>query len=331
MSPRRKRYLYNIGGISLSALFIYFCFHFLKGQNVSNVFAIPYPWYFFLVVILNLPLMGLHTYSWKTLLVPIKRLPFWTLFDILHMGYMGNNLLPLKAGEFFRSSFIAKKWSLPYTRVLTTVGLERFFAGISLLILFLLVTFWLALPVWLKTSAYTLLAILLAVQIWLWILWTKKPNVDSWQSRHPVIYHFIKTMDHIEEGSAVLKDPKMFLWLVLVGLTTWGCQALMLRLCQMAYGISLSWPATIFVLVAINLAIVLPSAPGNIGTFQLAAILAYNFVGIDRATGLGIGIFFHILQVLPTTLIGLFYFWRWGIRFKDMERVAEDQLEEVLP
>lgn len=331
MSAKFKRYLYNTSGILLSALFAYFCYHSLRNQDVTKIFAIPYPWFFVWGLGINLFLMGLHAYSWQILLKPIRAIPFWTLFDVTHMGFMANNLLPLKAGDFFRTSFIAKKWNLPYTRVLTTVGLQRFFTGVSLLLLFMAITYWLQLPLWLETSAYTLLAILIGVQVGLWILWAKKPNVENWERRHPFIYHLIKTMDHIEEGSAVLKKPKIFFWLVLVGAGTWLCQAAMLRLVELAYGIHLPFYDTFFVLVAINLAIVLPSAPGNIGTFQFAAILAYNFVGIDKATGLGIGIFFHLSQIVPTTLVGLFYFWRWGIRFKDMERVAEDGLEEALP
>lgn len=331
MSPKQKRYLYNTGGILLSLLFIFFCIHFLKNEDLSKIFSVPHPGYLVLVVALNGILMALRTWLWRILLSPIKPLPFWTLFDILHLGYMANNLLPLKAGEFFRSSFVAKKWQLPYTRVLTTVGLERFFAGLSLLLIFFAITFWLELPLWLKSGAYTLLGVLVAVQIWLWILWAKKPNLEKWRERHPLIYNFIKIMDHIEAGSSMLKNPAAFLGLVLLGLLAWGCQAWMLRLIESAYDIALPWPQTLFVLVAVNLAITLPSAPSNLGTFELASILAYSLVGIDKATGLGIGLFFHFLQVIPVTLIGLFYYWRWGIRFKDMERSAEDGLEEVLP
>jgi hypothetical protein len=103
MSPRQKRYLYNIGGSLLSVLFIYFCFHALRGQNLSNIFAIPHPWFFIPAVVLNLPLMSLHTYSWKISLAPIKK--FLTLFDI-STCYMG--IIFLKAGNFF-ALFISKK------------------------------------------------------------------------------------------------------------------------------------------------------------------------------------------------------------------------------
>lgn len=104
----------------------------------------------------------------------------------------------------------------------------------------------------------------------------------------------------------------------------------MLKIIESAYELEIPLTSSIFVVIAINLAIALPSAPGNLGTFEFAAILAYSFVGVDKATGLGIGIFFHFLQIIPTTLIGLFFYWRWGIKFKDMERIAEDRLEEAI-
>lgn len=330
MTPRHKRYLYNTIGIILSGLFLYFSFHSLGEDGLKRMFEVPHPTWLLLIVLLNIPLMYIRTILWKILLSPMKKISTWTLFDILHVGYMANNLLPLKAGEFFRSSFVAKKWQLPYTRVLTTIGLERYFAGLSLLMAFVAITFFMDLPLWLETGAYTLMAVLLAIQVWLWILWVRKPDLSKWEERHPILYHFVKIMDHIEEGSSVLKSPKAFVGLLLLGLITWGIQFGMLHIIELAYDLQLDWASTIFVVLAINLAIALPSAPGNLGTFEFAAVLAYAYVGVDKATGLGIGIFFHFLQVIPVTLIGLFYYWRWGIRFKDMEREAESGLESAI-
>ena len=330
MTARNKRYLYNGIGILLSALFLFFSFRSLGQDGVERMFAVPHPWWLLVVLALNFPNMFSRTLIWKTLLNPLKRIPTVILFDILHVGYMANNLLPLKAGEFFRCSFVAKKWELPYTRVLTTIGLERYFSGLSLVMIFVGITFFMSLPLWLTSGAYTLMAILVGVQVWLWILWAKKPKLENWEKRHPLIYHFFKTMDHIEEGSSVLKSPKAFAFLVLLGLITWVWQFGMLRVIEMAYDLQLPWTSTMFVVLAVNLAIALPSAPGNLGTFEFASILAYGFVGVDKATALGVGIFFHFLQVIPVTLVGLFYYWRWGIRFKDMEREAESGLEQAI-
>lgn len=314
----------------LSVLFLYFAFHSLGNTPWQKIFALTHPSYLIWAVVLNFVAMAIRAYLWQVLLSPVKRLPYSTLFDILHVGYMANNLLPLKAGEFYRASFVAKKWKLPYTQVLTTVGLERYFAGLSLLGCFFAVAYQLEIPDWLKTSVYILGASLLSAQVILWILWAKQPNLTHWQKSHPIFYRIIKTLYDIGEGSTLLKSLRSFLFLTVLAAVTWGVQIILLRFIESAYGLSLPWSASVFVVVAINLAIALPSAPGNLGTFELAAILAYAFLGISRADGLGIGIFFHFLQVIPTTLAGLFFYWRWGLRFKEIEQNAEARLEEAI-
>lgn len=330
LSPKTKRYLYNGAGIFLSGLFIYLAFHFLGDTHWKEIFALTHPSYLIWAVVLNFVAMGLRAYLWQVLLSPVKKLPYFTLLDILHVGYMANNLLPLKAGEFFRASFVSKKWKLPYTQVLTTIGLERYFAGLALLGFFFAIAYQLEIPTWLKTSVYILGGSLITVQIFLWLLWAKKPNLTYWKNRRPWLYRIIKTLYDIGEGSSLLKSLSSFSFLILLAALTWVVQIFLLRFIESAYGLYLPWSATIFVVVAINLAITLPSAPGNLGTFELAAILAYTFVGVSRADGLGMGIFFHFLQIIPTTLVGLFFYWRWGIRFKEIEQTAETKLEEAI-
>jgi uncharacterized protein (TIRG00374 family) len=236
---------------------------------------------------------------------------------------MANNLLPLKAGEFFRATFVSKKWSLPYAQVLTTVGLERYFSGFVLILLLLLVASFLQIPVWIKTSAYVMGGILIAIQIGLILLWKKKPNLAKWEKRHPLIYRPIEFLYHVGEGSAPLRSIKSFLILMLLSLITWAIQIAMLEIIEAAFQVNIGLMQTTFVVLAINLAIALPSAPSNIGTFEFATILAYTWIGLTKATALGIGFYFHFLQVIPVTFIGLFYYFRWGIRLKDLEKAVE--------
>jgi len=242
-----------------------------------------------------------------------------TLFEVEHIGYMANNLLPLKAGEFFRASFVSKKWKLPYTQVLTTVGLERFFSGYTLILILLVVAEFLKLPLWIRTGAYVTGAVLVAVQIWLMILWKKKPDLVKWKNRNPLVYRLIEFFSHVGEGSQALRRPLTFLHLSLLALASWTIQALMLWIIQRAFEIPLGIMPTLFVMLAINLATAIPSAPSGIGTFEFAAVLAYGYLGVPKATALGIGFYFHFLQAIPITLIGLFYYFRWGLKIKDIE------------
>lgn len=330
MTPRQKRHLYNFGGIFLSLLFIYFCYRLLEKDKIGQIFSIQRPWLLVPVVFMNFGVMALRAEIWRYMLNYLVRIPYTTLFDILNVGYMANNLLPLKAGDFFRASFVSRRWKTSYTPVLTTVGLERYFSGLSLLVLFFILAAFLQIPWWIKTGVYGTGAVLLTVQAGLLLIWKKKPNLDIWKKRHPLIFRIVQFFAHVGEGSAPLKSPKGYLILIFYSLIAWFAQAIMLRFIEVAYGVHVDWASTVFVVAAINLAIVLPTAPGNLGTFELAAILAYTFVGVDRATALGMGIFFHFLQVIPVTLLGLVFYFRWGLRFQEIERVAEDRLEEVI-
>lgn len=323
MQSKTKRRIANWMGILLSASFLYFCFRSLDAAALKKAFFLPHPWWLLTVVSLNFVLMGQRALLWSCLLKPLGKLPFWGLFDVLHIGYMANNLLPLKVGEFFRASFVSKKWSLPYARVLTTVGLERFFPGFTLIFLLFLTTLELKIPIWILTGAYVLGAVLLAVFAMLVLVWVRKPDLPKWEKRHRVLYRIVEFFDHIGEASQPMRSPTSFLWMTFLALVGWALQVLMLHCVEMAYGAEVSWVGSLFVLVAINFAISLPSAPGNLGTFELASVLAYTWLGLDKATALGIGIYFHFLQVIPVTLVGLFYYFRWGLRLKDIERSEE--------
>ena len=324
MTHPQKKWLFNSIGIILSVSFLYLCFHSMDPTTLAKVFLIPHPLLLLLVVALNFVFIGLHAAIWEMLLAPIGAIPFWTLFDLMHVGYMANNLLPLKAGEFFRASFVSKKWSLPYTQVLTTIGLERYFAGFGLMLIFLPVACFLKLPIWIQSSAVVMTLVLVGVQVSLIFLWKKKPNLEKWKTRHPVIYKPIEFLFHVSEGSKILRSLPAFLSMIFLSLLAWLLQAGMLKLVEQAFDIHLGWLPTLFTIIAINLATAIPSGPANIGTFEYGAVLGFTAMGLDKAAALGIGFYFHLLQTLPVILVGLFYYFRWGLRFKEMEKLAEE-------
>ncbi len=247
MTSQRKRQIFNAVGILLSALFLYFCFHSIDREGLKQAFLVPRPWLLAAVVGLNFFAMGLRALSWRILLKPLQPLPFWTLFDLMHVGYMANNLLPLKAGEFFRASFIAKKWNIPYTQVLTTVGLDRYFSGFSLILILIAVASFLPVPLWIKSGAYVMGAVLLGVQASLILIWKRKPNLEKWESRHPIIYKIIEFLFHVGEGSQLLRSFNSFIFLLFVAFIVWGMQVEMLRLIEIAFGKEIPWVHTIFV------------------------------------------------------------------------------------
>jgi len=61
------------------------------------------------------------------------------------------------------------------------------------------------------------------------------------------------------------------------------------------------------VIAIVNLGLIIPSAPGFLGTFQFFCVAALGLFQIKESQALGFSIMYHLSQFLPTTLVG-FYF-----------------------
>src|SRR5579863_9989320 len=64
-------------------------------------------------------------FRWEVLLSPIKKCNFQSLFPTLVIGFMANNLLPARAGEFVRAYLNGTKEKISRSASLATILLER--------------------------------------------------------------------------------------------------------------------------------------------------------------------------------------------------------------
>ena len=74
-------------------------------------------------------------------------------------------------------------------------------------------------------------------------------------------------------------------------------------------------PAAALLTTAIaNLATLVPSGPGYVGTFEAGVLLAVNgALGIGRGLALSYAVLLHVLLWLPVTIWGAIEWWRLGI------------------
>ncbi len=76
------------------------------------------------------------------MLRPLKPIPLPRLFPVVCIGYFGNNVYPLRAGEVIRSYILRQREGIPITSSLATVFIERIFDSlIMLLFIFLALPF----------------------------------------------------------------------------------------------------------------------------------------------------------------------------------------------
>lgn len=90
----------------------------------------------------------------------------------------------------------------------------------------------------------------------------------------------------------------------------WSCasdlvDAISLGLCLHAVGAHLGLAAWLVVLLAINLAILVPSTPGHLGVAEAAAAAALIALGVAPERALAGAVLYHLVQIVPSTVVGL--------------------------
>ena len=66
-----------------------------------------------------------RTVRWRYLLSPLRQFPVRRLYPVVVIGYMANNLLPVRLGELVRSYYLARRENINTSSTLGTIAVER--------------------------------------------------------------------------------------------------------------------------------------------------------------------------------------------------------------
>jgi len=97
--------------------------------------------------------------------------------------------------------------------------------------------------------------------------------------------------------------PKRVLAMAALSLVGWGSEILMLLMFQSAFHIQPSFYVALLTLVGINAAIVIPTLPGNFGTFEAGATMALVMCGTGRAVAVLYALTYHLTHVIPVAVV----------------------------
>jgi uncharacterized protein (TIRG00374 family) len=85
-------------------------------------------------------------------------------------------------------------------------------------------------------------------------------------------------------------------------------------LVMVAFHLHLGFGAALVVMIATNLAMLIPASPASIGVFEAATVVALQPYGIDRADALSYAVVLHVVNTLPFIVAGAVVVPRHGIR-----------------
>ncbi len=279
----------------------------------------------------------LRTFRWQRIVKPVAPLSFGAAFSVLMMGFASNNLLPARLGEFVRAYLLGRKIGVRKTYGMATIILERVCDGVTLIVFLGGVSLLVPLPGWGQEVQLFSTLLFVGATIGIALLLTQEKltmrllNLGLSPFPKRLSGAMLRASQTFISGLHSLKSGSGLGLVALISLVVWLLEATSYLLMCRAFGIWMS-PlsqalAAVFLLVVVNLGIMLPSAPGYVGTFQFFAVMALGAFGVPKETALAVGIASHLMQYVLVTAIGLLFFARENLAFWRFQAEAEKDAE----
>ena len=315
-------------GLVFSILFIWLAFRKVDWEGLRNSLTTANYFYLLPIIALTILTYVIRAWRWKYLLLRIKEIRVYNLFVVTIIGFMANNILPARLGEFVKAYALARKEDLGTSLSLATIVMERIFDVFFLLIYAVLILPMLRSQEWLL---YLLLLINVVSLTAVILLKLKTPLllrlIRSLLSRFPAkwVDRVVGVVDSFSSGLRVLGSWKDVVIASILSLALWGTVVITIYLAFIAFDMDLPVLAAVVVMVILMLGKALPSSPGFVGTFQFfASIGLIEIFSVPKDLALSFSIVYHAAQYLPITALGLFYLWREGWSFSDISRRTQE-------
>lgn len=320
-------------GFLVSIIFLYLA---VRGQDFDLIWdSLRSARYIWIIPALGAYFLGvgIRALRWNYLLRPVGDISAPRLFPIVVIGYMANNVLPLRAGELVRAYALSARHGVRKSASLATIAIERLFDGLTMLLFFSIASLTIAVTGDLRTLFYLGSIVFSALTIALVVLvfapgMRERVLVRVFGALPPSIEERLRPMaDAFFSGLGILRRRND---LVVVGFTSimaWGLEASMYLMIAQGFDLDISPLAILMVTAVANLATLIPSSPGYVGAFEYGVLLVLSGpLGFGRELALSYAVIVHAALYAPVTLLGFVFWWRESLSWKDMRQAEEDRL-----
>ncbi|KPK66035.1 MAG: hypothetical protein AMS21_03265 [Gemmatimonas sp. SG8_38_2] len=329
-------------GIAVSLVLLYWALHDVSPSELWLYLRSANLWLLLLSITIQTAGFLIRAARWKVFLKPALADPsYQARFGSTCIGFMANNLLPARVGEFARAYALSKTQPISASASFGSLVVERLFDGLTL-------AAFLATPLFLPGFRITaglgdqlvskILAVLLifgvSVTFLLVLIWKPALAIRTFSATvgrllpKKVADKIAQIMESFIEGLGAMRSPGLvaagFAW----SLVHWLWGALALYVGMLAFGITRPGYLGAVFLQAVNAFLVsIPSSPGFFGPFEASVRLALSPFGVPAGQAVSFAAAFHIGAFTPVTILGIYYLGRLGLSWGDVGH-SEEIVEE---
>jgi uncharacterized protein (TIRG00374 family) len=296
----------------------------LKGSELNELGAelrdIHWGW-IAVAVVSDMAVYVIQGWRWTLLLTPIVRIPVLKSIRAIYVGLFANEVLPMRTGELLRC-YLQSRWSeTPFPVILASALAERVFDGLWLVLgLAFVVKFVKDLPpnmieggFIVATVVLTLAAVLLVAMLQRnWALRTLSKT--GWRRNLRVLIEdlYLIGFSRYAGYAALASLPYLLMQIVPIWavMKAYGLEDTRIEIAAVA-------------MVVLRLSSVVPQAPGNIGLFNAAAVMALQLFNYDPAFAKRFSLVLWAVVTLPLLVGGSIALVLTGSRLGELLKHAE--------
>ena len=300
--------------------------------QVADAFKLVEWGWVVVAIVLNLLSVIARAGAWHQVIeqaMPPPRPRFPAVFSAFGVGLFANAVLPGRIGELARVAVLTRhqpqqRRGDAWATLVGTVFAHRVFDLFPMVLLIVYVLFTAKIPHWALTSLA--IALVVAFALFAFALASARRHHSSMLEEAGRVRRLVTMARY---GLGVLHEPVPAVIAAVLQIIGWTCQLFAVWASMRAFDIHEPLPAAGLVLVLMNVAMLFPLWPGNVGLVQAAVALPLVSYGVPYAKGFAFGIGLQAIEMSVGVGIGFLFLAREGLSYAMLRRMPGAEQAEV--
>lgn len=275
-----------------------------------------------------------RAYRWRAILSgrPLKIKHAW--FGII-LGYLFNNLLPARAGEFIRSFYLKRKNTASASEVFGSVVFERFLDGVIIMTMLVFSLHHFKTTDLIRKASYSamffygvILAVILLLQFRRRLFERLTLKVFNFFPA-AVAEKLNRLRESFTDGLGLIARPRLFFRALTLSAFCWVLSVWTLYVCMRMFNLDFGLAEAVLCISVLAIGSMIPTSPGMIGIYEFCCVLVlHGMLGQTEEVAAMFGVVSHTISYLYVLLAGFVVLSLEGLSFADLRQNRNDEMTQ---